>query len=94
MSAVKDLKIMGNERTFLGLFNITNYQTANVWQKQNFFSELPKHFLEFFTICFVIFALYFYLNFSNLPNNSYIPILGVFGVSAVRTHSFIWKIFN
>ena len=92
LSAIKDIKVLGIEKVFIKLFDLVNFKSARIWQKQNFINEIPRNFLELFTILFVVTVMYFFSNMGEQSYKEYLPILGVFGASAVRIVPSIGKI--
>ncbi len=84
LSAIKDIRVLGLEKIFVRLFDLINFKSAKIWRTQNFVNEIPKNFLELFTIIFVIIIVYVFFQFYDQSHQTFLPILGVFGASAIR----------
>ena len=84
LSAIKDIRVLGLEKVFVRLFDLINFKSAKIWRTQNFVNEIPKNFLELFTIIFVIIIIYVFFQFYDQSHQTFLPILGVFGASAIR----------
>ena len=84
LSAIKDIRVLGLEKIFVKLYDLINFRSARIWRNQNFVNEIPRNFLELFTIFFVIIILYIFYHFYDQSYQVFLPILGVFGASAIR----------
>ena len=84
LSAIKDIRVLGLEKVFIKLYDLINFRSARIWRNQNFINEIPKNFLELFTIFFVVVIIYVFYHFYDQSYKIFLPILGVFGASAVR----------
>ena len=80
---IKEIKLLGNEKMFIELFDNHNFGQANMARYRNFTLGLPKFLLELLAIL-SIFVLLFVMFFQGLQKEEFIIIIAVFGAAAVK----------
>lgn len=83
LEGIKEIKILGNEKYFIGRYISTYKELADVGRKHNLVNMIPKNFME----AVVIASIMLYFGFNVLFNENYmeiVPQLTVFVAAAVK----------
>jgi ATP-binding cassette, subfamily B, bacterial PglK len=83
IGGLKEIRILGREEYFLNILRnrAEMYEEINV--KASMISVMPRYFLEFGLILFIVLLVYGSLVFE-YSTSSLLPVLGMFGVAAMR----------
>ena len=91
--AIKDIKVLGREDTFLDEFSNRNKLSAESEFKKEFLLELPRLWFEWLTIIGIILLVIIMMN-QDKGISSFIPTLGLFAAAAFRLMPSIVRIMN
>ncbi|PIP92415.1 MAG: ATPase [Bdellovibrio sp. CG11_big_fil_rev_8_21_14_0_20_39_38] len=80
---IKDIKITGSEKVFWDIFNEHNIHQASAVKLQSFIGQLPRIWIEVFVVLGVS-SLVLLMTYLDGDLSSILPVLGIFGATAVR----------
>lgn len=83
LSGVKDIKLLGREADFLAQYRLPNYGNAYVLQRQHFFQQLPRLWLELLAVAALAIVV-LVMTGQGKPLDVLLPTLGLFGAAAFR----------
>ena len=89
-SAIKFIKMLSNEDSFLKKFKFQNFSLSKIGLKMMFLQQFPKHTLEY--ILFLSIILLIFLANKQLTNDQIIQMLAVYTLAAFRLIPIINKI--
>ena len=91
LNGIKEIKISGNETTFLSVFDKHNLETVKARAWLNFLTAIPRYVLEF-TGVLSISLLSIYMIKKGMLIKAFLPTLGVFVIAILRLLPSISKI--
>tara|TARA_Y100000813_G_C24151358_1_gene347339 strand:+ start:146 stop:1855 length:1710 start_codon:yes stop_codon:yes gene_type:complete len=89
-SAIKFIKMLSNEESFLKKFKFQNFSLSRIGLKMMFLQQFPKHTLEY--ILFLSIILLIFLAHKQLSNDQIIQMLAVYTLASFRIVPIINKI--
>lgn len=91
-SAIKYIKMLSNEESFLKKFKYQNFSLSRIGLKMMFLQQFPKHTLEY--ILFLSIILLIFLAHKQLSNDQIIQMLAVYSLASFRVVPIINKILS
>jgi len=91
--AIKDIKILGREDTFIDQFSTHNKKSVLAEFKQSFVLELPRLWLEWLAVLGMVLLIFVMIN-QEKNLSSFVPTLGLFAAAAFRLLPSITRIMN
>ena len=83
LSGLKEIRVLGKERYFYDSVVSSSRGYANAATKSSVIKNIPRVLLELVLVVFIVLLVYFSMFFSG-ESGDLLPILGTFGVAAVR----------
>jgi ATP-binding cassette, subfamily B, bacterial PglK len=83
LGAVKDVKVLGREKEFIGRYQVNNVGSAQILKWKSVITSLPRFWLELLGVL-VITTIVLIMIGQNRSMESLIPALGLFAVAAFR----------
>ncbi|MBL4819066.1 MAG: ABC transporter ATP-binding protein [Deltaproteobacteria bacterium] len=83
LGGAKDVKLLGREQDFFDQYAYHNAKTARAQRLQNVISNLPRLWLEWFTVIAMA-ALVLSMLVQGKPTSALVPILGLFAAATFR----------
>lgn len=83
LGGVKDIKLLGREADFLAQYKLPNFGNAYVLQRQHFFQQLPRLWLELLAMAGLAVVVLVMMG-QGKPLGMLLPTLGLFGAAAFR----------
>jgi len=83
LNGIKEIKITGNEKEFLSIFNRHNFQSLKTRTVIHFLLQIPRFILEFIgVLALTLFGII--LVFQSIDLKEFLPTFGLFAVAAFR----------
>ncbi len=83
LGSVKEIKLLGREKTFFDLYCIHDFQSAEMSRKQATLQQLPKFWLEILAITALAIVV-LTMVWQGRPTAAIVPTLGLFAAAAFR----------